>query len=96
MSVSPDAPTEADSKRDGFLSYAAEWHGLAVGAFFGLVAAVTMNEAVFVFAFLVISGKAKVSNPHLRDAAKETAYTGGGFVAAFGIVLASTGAIGLV
>jgi hypothetical protein len=31
----PDAPTEDDSKRDGFLSYAAEWHSMTHGVFKG-------------------------------------------------------------
>lgn len=31
----PDAPTEDASKRDGFLSYAAEWHSFTHGVFKG-------------------------------------------------------------
>jgi len=80
MPTLPDAANESDTERDGFLSYAAEWHALAIGAFFGLVFAVTGNPVVAGFAFLVITGKAKVSNAHLRDAAKEAAYSGGAFV----------------
>lgn len=32
----PDAPTEDDSERDGFLSYAAEWHALSHGLYDGM------------------------------------------------------------
>lgn len=80
----PDAPNESDTERDGVLSYAGEWHALAIGAGLGIFAAATMNEVVFVFAFLLITGKAKVSNSHLKDAAKEAAYTSAAFVGAFG------------
>lgn len=31
-----DAPEESDSDRNGFLSYAAEWHALALGTFDGM------------------------------------------------------------
>lgn len=31
-----DAPREKDSGRDGFLSYAAEWHSFALGFFDGM------------------------------------------------------------
>lgn len=79
----PDGATEDDTERDGFLSYSKEWHALAIGAVLGIIAAVTMHEAVFLFAFLIITGKAKVSNGHLRDAAIEAAYSGGGFVVFF-------------
>jgi hypothetical protein len=80
MPTLPDAANESESERDGFLSYSGEWHAVAVGAFFGFVFAATGTPAVSVFAFLVFSGKAKASNNHLRDAAKEVAYSGGAFV----------------
>lgn len=32
----PDSPTESDSERDGFLSYAAEWHAFAIGVYDGM------------------------------------------------------------
>jgi hypothetical protein len=81
----PDHASEDDSEYDGFLSYAGEWHALAVGAFLAIVAAATMRAEVFVFAFLLLTGKAKVSNAHLRDAGKEVAYSGGAFVVVFGV-----------
>lgn len=34
-----DAPTESNSERNGFLSYAGEWHALAVGVAIGAWAA---------------------------------------------------------
>lgn len=33
---STDEPSEDDSKRDGFLSYAAEWHALSLGVYDGM------------------------------------------------------------
>jgi len=32
----PDSPEEDDTERDGFLSYAAEWHALSLGLYDGL------------------------------------------------------------
>lgn len=32
----PDEPNESDTERDGFLSYAAEWHALAHGMYNGM------------------------------------------------------------
>jgi len=32
----PDEPNESDTKRDGFLSYAAEWHAAAHGFYDGM------------------------------------------------------------
>lgn len=32
----PDEPSEDDTERDGVLSYAAEWHALAIGIAHGL------------------------------------------------------------
>ncbi|AGM11198.1 hypothetical protein M197_gp33 [Haloarcula hispanica tailed virus 2] len=32
----PDSPRESDTERDGFLSYAAEWHALTHGIYAGL------------------------------------------------------------
>jgi hypothetical protein len=32
----PDAPRESDTERDGFLSYAAEWHAFAIGFYDGM------------------------------------------------------------
>jgi len=37
-----DAPSEDDSDRDGFLSYAAEWHSLSHGLYDGLRSIKTM------------------------------------------------------
>ena len=32
----PDKPNEEDTERDGFLSYAGEWHALTIGVYRGL------------------------------------------------------------
>ena len=32
----PDGKTEDDTERDGFLSYAGEWHALTIGVYRGL------------------------------------------------------------
>lgn len=34
--VDADAPTEDESDRNGFLSYAAEWHAFSIGVYDGL------------------------------------------------------------
>jgi hypothetical protein len=34
--TAPDAPAEDDSERNGFLSYAAEWHAFSHGVFDGM------------------------------------------------------------
>lgn len=75
-----DAPTESDSERDGFLSYSAEWHALAIGAFLGVAHLYTGDPEIVGGAVAILLGKAKVSNSHLKDAAKEIAYSGGAFV----------------
>jgi hypothetical protein len=38
----PDAPSEDESDRDGFLSYSAEWHSLSHGLYDGLRSIKTM------------------------------------------------------
>ena len=42
----PDAPTERASERDGFLSYASEWHSLTIGAGAGLVGGLTYGTSM--------------------------------------------------
>jgi len=36
MTDLPDGPTERSTERDGFLSYAAEWHAFSLGFYHGL------------------------------------------------------------
>lgn len=60
----PDAPTETDSDRNGFLSYAAEWHSLAHGVYRGLADSLTSVEPA----------------PDNRDVKKEPHYYRGGYV----------------
>lgn len=38
----PDAPSEDDTERNGFLSYAAEWHSLSHGLYDGIRSIKTM------------------------------------------------------
>lgn len=64
----------------GFLSSYAEWHATAIGAFFGVVFGMTGDVRVAVAVVAIVMGKAAVTSPHLRDAAREAAYTAGGFV----------------
>lgn len=45
-SIDPDAPTEAASEYDGFLSYATEWHAAGIGGAAGLVAALSYGTAL--------------------------------------------------
>ena len=77
----------------GFLSNIPEWHALAIGSALGLISGFTGSNEIAIFAFLVITGKAKVSNGHLRDAAKEAAYSGGAFVVLFLIGAVASGAV---
>lgn len=86
MNLIPDG-SESETARDGFLSSRPEWHAIAIGGFLGIVGGVTFHPAVFVFAFVVVTGRGalrKRSN-HLKDAAKESAYTGGAFTVMFAL-----------
>lgn len=62
----PDGKTEADTERDGFLSYAAEWHSFVHGFYAGL---------------RTIRLRA-VELPENTDVQKEPAYFKGGFILA--------------
>ena len=42
----PDAPTEEDTERDGFLSYASEWHAAAIGAAAGLFGGLSLGSPI--------------------------------------------------
>ena len=76
-----DAPTEADSERDGLLSYAGEWHALEVGLLAGFTTAYTGKlELAAIFAGIVLGGR-KLGVAHLQDARKEAGYAGAAFVA---------------
>lgn len=76
----PDGMTESDTDRDGVLSYAGEYHALAIGAFLGVAVGLTGDTTVLMAAVAIVLGKAKYSNPHLKDATQEVAYTASGFV----------------
>lgn len=87
MSV-PDAPTEAESERDGFVSYAGEVHAMSIGLFGGFATAYAGDvELVAAFVAIVFGGQ-KLGSSHLRDARREAAYTAGFFVASWALVTA--------
>ena len=77
--------TEVDTDSDGFLSYSGEWHGVAVGAIFGLCTAITGEPFVALVFALIAAGIGKRRSDHLRDAAKEVGYSGGAFVFAYAV-----------
>lgn len=60
----PDGPTEDDTERDGFLSYAGEWHAVAHGVYNGLTDS-------------LLSARPIPDNP---DVEEETHYYKGGYV----------------
>lgn len=89
----PDGAEEEDTERDGFLSYAGEWHALAVGLAVGLVASVTGRWAlagVVVAAALGVSASKRVERlPALGEVRREPWYALGGLAigAAVGFVV---------
>jgi len=87
--IDPDAPSESASEYDGFLSYAGEYHALAVGALAGGVYAATGDAAVAAGLWAIVTGGRKVSG-HLADARDEVAYTAGGAVLGFFLVGVAT------
>jgi hypothetical protein len=75
----PDASEESGTDRDGVLSYAAEWHALAIGFLVGLTGAAAVVIAFAGYA-LGIGRSVFRETGHLRDAAREPAYSAGGIV----------------
>lgn len=65
----PDEPTEADTNRDGFLSYAAEWHALTHGVYRGLSSRKIWDD----------------DPPENPDVDKEPHYYAGGYVLGTGL-----------
>lgn len=84
-----DASTESESADDGFLSYAGEFHALAVGALGAALFVVTESPEIAAGLGAVVYGGGKLGSPHLRDARHEVAYTalGAGIGTAVGVVL---------
>lgn len=72
-----------------FANTLAEIHALIVGAIFGLLTGLLLAPEIAAFFALVIMGvqvrhvPGGVDRGHLRDAAKEVAYSGGAFVVTF-------------
>lgn len=87
-----DAPREADSERDGLLSYAAEWHALEIGLFVGISG---QWELITALAGFAVGGAALNSQlrdvQHVRDAAREPGYAAAGIVIGLGIYSVSVG-----
>jgi hypothetical protein len=84
----PDAPTEDGTERDGFLSYAKEWHALAIGFGAGLAGSATGRwELLAVVAMLALGlgGASRVSKTVAINVKKEPWYALGGLI--FGAVL---------
>lgn len=84
----PDSPHESGTDRDGFLSYAKEWHALTIGFGAGLAAATTGRwELLAVIAALAlgVGGASKVSDLVARNVKKEPWYALGGLI--FGALL---------
>jgi len=73
----PDSGDEEDTERDGFLSYAGEWHAMALGFGVGLTGTKALIGLFIAFVFGIGTEKLRMS-PHLKDAAEESAYSVGG------------------
>lgn len=83
----PDGAREQDTKRPGFLSYAGEWHALAVGLAAGLAAGTTgrweLAAAVVAVALGMQAGKVKGADPSVAmvgEVRSEPWYALGGVV----------------
>lgn len=99
MRYAPDGAREGDTARGGFLSYAGEWHSLAVGLAAGIGAGTTgrweLAAAVVALALGLQSGKmtgADPSAPLVGEVRREPWYGLGGVVIgiAAGVLLAGT------
>ena len=99
MKYAPDGAREKDTKRPGFLSYAGEWHALAVGLAAGLAAGTTgrweLAAAVVAVALGMQAGKVKGADPSVAmvgEVRSEPWYALGGVVigTTLGVILART------
>lgn len=79
MSHDPSAPTESSTEYDGFLSYAAEWHSLAIGSFLGLASVLAQSPELAALLLAHALGERR-SKGHWADVGREVAYAAGGFV----------------
>lgn len=78
-----DAPTEADSERDGLLSYSKEWHALVVGLAAGLVAGLSGRWEIVV-AVVAMTLAIRAAPGPLKQLRKEPWYALGGVVIGVG------------
>lgn len=85
-----DAASESDSKRDGFLSYAGEWHATAIGGAVGTMFGLSGEMWILLALATVIFTRKALPNQHLRDARREVAYTAGAFVVSWVLVTLAT------
>lgn len=81
------AARERDSDRNGFLSYAGEYHAVGVGFLAAVIGVFTGNWELLAVLAAVITGGREVKNNHLRDAAKEVAYTALGVALGLGVTV---------
>lgn len=81
----PDAPKESQTKRNGVLSYAAEWHALEVGSFAGIAYGITGRAEVAGIVAATAFGAREARTGHMKDARKEVGYTGTGFILGAGL-----------
>ena len=95
----PDGAKESDTPRPGFLSYAGEWHALAVGLGAGIAAGTTgrweLAAVVVAVALGLKAGKVKGADPSapvVGEVRREPWYGLGGVVigVVFGVLVAGT------
>jgi hypothetical protein len=87
------APTEADSERDGLLSYSKEWHALIVGFGAGMVAGLSGSWELAVTVVAMTLAMRAAPGP-LKQLRREPWYALGGVVTGtgFGVVLSTVAA----
>jgi len=95
----PDGAREQDTPRGGFLSYAGEWHSLAVGLGAGIAAGTTgrweLAAVVVALALGMEAGKVKGADPSapvVGEVRREPWYGLGGVVigVVFGVLVSGT------
>jgi hypothetical protein len=88
----PDAGTEAETERDGLLSYAGEWHALIIGGGAGFGSAVTgapeAAGAVALAALGLRAGKRLRGRGVLAEIRREPWYAIGGTALGYAVGLA--------
>lgn len=74
----PDGPTEDSTERDGVLSYAGEWHALAIGFAVGFASVVPIPKVrKFVFEIVGLGGD-MTRTKAFKEAKSESWYAFGG------------------